>query len=90
MNYIKNIKKCHRDHIKKYIILFCDRKAENREYTELQEAAFDLVTQIITKIENIVLQPLPDDITLEEWLSSICKDHNFSKIGVKLSSKDLM
>ncbi len=90
MNYIKDIKKCLHDHIEKYIIAYCDRKAEKREYTELQEAAFDLVIQIIEKIKTIVLQPLPDDITLEEWLSSICKDSDFSKIGVKLSSKDII
>ncbi len=90
MVFIKDIKKCLTDHIQKYILEFCDRKAENSCYSELQEAASEVATQIMETISTIVIKPIPDNTTLEQWLSAVCRNLNFSKIGIKLKTNHII
>ncbi len=88
--YIKDIKTCLVEHLQKYILEYCDRKAANSHSSELQEAAFEAVIQIMRNVKAIVIKPMPDNTTLEEWLSAICLDPNFTSIGVKLATKDII
>ncbi len=90
MIYIKDVKKCLVEHIQKYITEFCDRKAANSHYSELQKASFEIAAQIVGTISTIVLKPIPDNTTLEEWLSAICLEPKLSLFGEKLVTKNLI
>ncbi len=89
MVFIKYIKTCIVDHIQKYIVEFCDKRAPNNHGSELQEAAFEKVSQVMGKVSTIIMKPMPDKITLGKWLSTICLDPNFSEIRVKHATKDI-
>ena len=91
MLYLTDIQKSFEEHIKIYVIEFCDQKVPDENLTELQSMACSEVKRFITDITDIFHVTLAQAKSLKQLITTFCNDKKLHRlVELDLSADTLL
>ena len=89
LDYFKKFEESLENHIEKYTIAYCDKKADDSDLTRLQSSACDQVIQLVYKVQEVINEM--DAFDISEWLNNFNSDKCIrSELGISIDPEALL